>query len=98
MNQSLTIFYMEGCPYCRNAKKAVQELQKADPRYASIPLTWIDENKEPELASAHDYYYVPTIYLGNRKLYEASPSQGYTEIRNEIENAFLAFLSEKTAG
>ena len=34
-----------------------------------------------------DYYYVPTIYMGGRKLYEAHPSDDYDKIRRSVKAA-----------
>lgn len=92
MKKQMMIFYMEGCPYCVNARRAVRELQAEHAEYAAVPICWIDENKEADLAAAHDYYYVPTIYEGQTKLYEASPADTYADIRRQVEAAFKAFL------
>ena len=95
MSKEITIFYMEGCPYCVNARKAVQELQGQNADYAAVRVNWIDENKEAELAASYDYFRVPTIYDGREKLYEASPADRYADIRRQVENALKAVLHKE---
>ena len=34
-------FRLEGCPYCRQAMKAVQELGAEDAKYASVGIDWV---------------------------------------------------------
>lgn len=95
MAKELTIFYMEGCPYCVSARKAVRELQEENAAYAAVPVRWVDENKETKLAAARDYYYVPTIYDGEKKLYEARPADRYADIKRQTEAAFKAALTKE---
>ena len=86
--KTLTLFYLETCPYCIRAKRAIEELYAENTAYRDIELKRIEESREPDIAERYDYYYVPTIYDGNRKLYEASPSQDYASIKDSIRNAF----------
>ena len=60
--------------------------------YADVPLTFIDENNEPERTQpyAGQYYYVPSIFMDGAKLYEAQPGQGYEAIYAEVKHAFDA--------
>ena len=85
--KDLTIFYMEGCPYCRNAKKALEELVSDRPEYQTISVEWVDENKYPERTEGRDYYYVPTIFCGYEKLYEAHPRDDYAFIQDQVRKA-----------
>ena len=41
-----------------------------------------------------DYYYVPTIFYGEEKLYEAQPGQSFEEIREHIRKAFDRILED----
>ena len=91
--KQIEIFYLTGCPYCRMAEKAVRELTAENAAYASVPVRWIEENEESELAAARDYYRVPSVYLEGAKLYEASPEHGYDTIRAQIRRAFEAALA-----
>ena len=86
--QEFEIFYLTGCPYCRNARKAVVELLAENPAYAALPIRWIEERQEPALADSRDYYYVPTIYWKGEKLYEASRSDGFDTIKASFRTAF----------
>ncbi|MBQ8087804.1 MAG: glutaredoxin [Clostridia bacterium] len=90
--QSLKLFYLENCPYCKNAKRAVAALTQENAKYAEIPIEWIEESQNATLAEQFDYYYVPTVFMNGRKLYECSPSEGYEEIRDQIKGAFDAAL------
>ena len=85
--KNLEIFYMEGCPYCRNAKKALDELMAENTEYKKIPVEWIDENRYPERTEGHDYYYVPSIFSEGTKLYEAHPGDNYPFIREQVRKA-----------
>jgi len=84
--KELTLFYFEGCPHCRNALKWQEELLESRPEYRAVPLRMIDERKEPELAKKYDYWFVPTYFLGNLKLFE-----GFTQ-KHCVEEAFRRAL------
>lgn len=86
--KKLTVFHLEHCPYCRNAKKAVAELLEENPAYAELELSWLEESKEPEIAEQYDYYYVPSVFRGEEKLYECDPSEDYAAIKNNLKTAF----------
>ena len=77
----ITIVVMRGCPYCEMAKKAVRELG------AESSIEWIDENAQPQLVSDLDYYYVPSIFAGREKLFEAHPGDKYDKIKGAVESA-----------
>ncbi len=85
--QPVTLFYLTGCPYCVKAKRALEELKEENAAYGKVPLDWIEESREPELAGRYDYYYVPSLFLGERKLYEADPAQDYAAIKNSLRAA-----------
>ena len=83
----LTIFYLEHCPYCRNAKMAVKELYAENPTLQKINIEWVEERQDPERAEQYDYYYVPSVFLGSEKLYECSPADDYEVIKQRIWQA-----------
>ena len=91
--KTIELFHLPGCPYCIKADRAIQELMEEHPAYSSIDVKWIDESAEPEYAETKDYYYVPSIFFGNVKLYEANPSEGSKEIKSAIRSAFDTVLS-----
>lgn len=90
----IELFYLNGCPYCRKAKSVIDALYAENPIYSSIPIRWIEEREEKELADARDYFRVPTLFCRREKLYEASPTHSETEIRDHIRAAFDRVLNE----
>ena len=84
----IEVFYLPGCPYCKNARKAVDELTAGNAGYAALSLRWIDESRERALADSRDYYYVPTFYAAGEKLYECSPRDDYEAIKRNIKAVF----------
>ena len=75
--KEIKLFYLKDCPYCHNAKRALNELVKENPAYNEVNVKWIEESEQPEIAEQYDYYYVPTIFAGDKKLYEAKPYEAY---------------------
>lgn len=90
--KSIILFYLEHCPYCHYAKKALEELAKEDPVYGEIDVQWIEESRQPRIAAQYDYHYVPTIFAGREKLYEASPSEDYAACKANVKRALDAVL------
>lgn len=80
------LFYMEGCPYCRNARRALDELKQENAAYAALPIDLIEENEHPDIADRYDYYHVPSMFIGAEKAYECAPGEGYDEIRSHIKD------------
>lgn len=90
--KKITLFYLEDCPYCHNAKRALEELKKENPVYSEVEIDWIEESKHPEMAGKYDYYYVPTIYAGDKKLYEAKPLESYASCKENVKASLDAVL------
>ena len=83
--KKITMLKIEGCPYCAAAFKAIDELKKN--YIAEIEV--IDENFQPQLAEKFtDYYYVPTMYVDGKKIYEAHPSESYDECFANVKKVF----------
>ena len=91
--KEITLFYLENCPYCKNARLALNDLIEESPIYGEIPIQWINEADPPALDGSYDYYYVPSLFLGHQKLYEAQPGQDYATIRNYLKDALDAVLA-----
>ena len=91
--KEIEIFYLTSCPYCRSARRAVDELRVENPAYASLDLNWIEESEQPELAESRDYYSVPSLFFEGRKLYEAHFTHSYDVIKESIRKAFDRVLS-----
>ena len=96
--KKLTVFYLEGCPYCRKAVKAVKELRAENPAWARLDMAWIEESASPEIAERYDYYFVPSVFLGEEKLYECSPAHDGAEIRRQMERCMRAACAEDGEG
>ncbi len=92
--KELTIFYLESCPYCRKAMDAVKELVSERPAYGKVAIEWIEETRSPRIAESRDYYYVPSVFYGEEKLYECSPRDDYGAIRRQMERALKKALEE----
>ena len=86
--REIEIFYLTGCPYCENARRAAAELLREEPAYGALHLRWIEENEEKELADSRDYYRVPSIFYRGDKLYECAPFHGYGTIKARFKAAF----------
>ena len=85
--QEITMFVLKNCPYCRQARKDLEDLLK-DPRYQG-DFHYNDRRRgKSALADHHDYYYVPTFYLGSQKKLEGALT------RSQIQ----ALLDEAAAG
>lgn len=81
--ESVTYFFFEGCPYCKEADRWIDSLLSQRPEYRKIGLTRIDERKHPEIADKYDYYYVPTFYVGAEKVHEGAAT------RDKVEAVFM---------
>ncbi|MFZ4456628.1 MAG: glutaredoxin family protein [Bacteroidales bacterium] len=83
---NLTMFIQPRCPFCKNALKYIDELKKEESKYNQINIELVDELIEVERADSFDYYYVPTIYLGDKKLHEGGI------YKNEVKALFDSVL------
>ena len=95
--KKITLFYLADCPYCHFAQRAVKELVEEDSVYGEIEIDWIEESRRPDIADRYDYYYVPTIFYGQEKLYEAHPSEKYEDCKRNVKKAFDKVLSGDSA-
>ncbi len=91
--EKLTVFYLEGCPYCRNAEKAVEELRTELPGFQAVVIDWVEERRFADLANRYDYYNVPSIFHGEKKLYECKPGEGYDTIKQNFKRAIESVIN-----
>lgn len=89
----LTVFVLPGCPYCAQARELIAELRAENPAYAAIELDVIDESAESALADRYDYYRVPSFFIGEEKLYEASPLWSRAEAKRRLQAMFDSVLA-----
>ena len=94
--KNITAFYMNGCPYCKGAKEALAELIEENPAYRQVAVDWYEESEHPEVVQGHSYYYVPSMFIGTEKLYEAQPGQSYDDIKAHVKAALDAALKAKS--
>ena len=86
--KEILMFVQAGCPLCTRALKWHEALTaKFHPEWARVPLRFVDEEVEKELADAHDYYYVPTYYVDGVKIHEGPVTQ------QDVEKVFAAAMS-----
>lgn len=83
--KDIKIFYLKNCPFCKRAFQFIDELKAEDSRFDAIRFTLIEESEEPEIANAHDYYYVPTFYIDGEKAHEGGIYK--EEVRAILEKA-----------
>lgn len=88
----ITAFYLHGCPYCKNAMKAIKELSTENEQYGTVTVNWYEETEHPEIVKGHDFYYAPSLFLDTEKLYEAQPGQSYDDIKAHVKTALDAAL------
>ena len=79
------MFITDWCPYCKKAFSIMEDLKSENPEFATIEIRVIDEEREPQIAKDHDYYYVPTYYVDGVKLHEGVPTKDI--IRTVFEEA-----------
>ena len=88
--KKITMIKIEGCPYCAAAFKAIDEVQK---NYVAAELEIIDEDLQLKLAEKFtDYYYVPSMYVDGKKIYEAHPGESYAECLDNVKKVFEAAI------
>ena len=90
--KEITMFYLDDCGYCHKAHQALEELMNQNPSYREIPMTKIEESKQPKIADQYDYWSVPTFYVGDEKVFEARIGMSYEAIYNEVKKALDAAL------
>ena len=92
--KKVTCFYIETCPYCKQAKKALAELIDQNPAYGNVEIDWIEENEHPDIADQYDYYACPSMFIGREKLYESHLFETYEECRNKVASVLDRAMSE----
>ena len=72
-------FYLDGCPYCRQADRWTEEVLGEHPEYAAVEVRKVEERRERDFANKFDYYYVPTYYVDGVKVHEGAASKAVIE-------------------
>lgn len=92
--KKLTFIYLKGCPYCMKAMKAFDALLGDNEEYKKVEIDAVEEGENPDRIATLDYYHVPTYYIGDEKLFEASPGDSYEVIEAATKKALEAALAE----
>lgn len=86
--KEVLLFILRTCPYSQQALSYQQSLLYEYPEFANVPLRIVAENEEPELANSYDYYYVPTYFVGNKKVHEGPVTK--EDVKKVFEEALKA--------
>ena len=81
-------FHLNGCPYCHNAFRAIEELKAENPAYKNIKIDWVEDQNAHELFKTHPYEYYPNLWFGTDKQYEAQPGESYDQTKAYIKSVF----------
>lgn len=92
--RKVTCFHLQNCPYCKQAKKVLADLIAENPAYKEVTIEWIEEREEPDIAAKYDYYYVPSMFIGQEKLYEARPLESYDACRANVKTVLDAAMAQ----
>lgn len=93
--KEVTFFYVAGCPYCTQARKAIEELRKEDPRFADVVFNEIDEHKDEELAAQYDYWATPAMFIGKEKIYEGKLFETYNSAKQNVRRVMEAAVASE---
>ncbi|MGI6077813.1 MAG: glutaredoxin family protein [Fastidiosipilaceae bacterium] len=75
------------CPHCKRARGILQDLLEENPAWKELSITIIDEeNDKDQIKPFFNYYYVPTVYVGEDKSFEGVPSEDL--LREALETAY----------
>mgnify|MGYP000851554055 CR=1 FL=1 len=91
--KKITWFYLSDCPYCHQARKALDELKRENPEYKKVEIDWVDEQVHPEIADQYDYHAVPCLWIGQQKMYEAHLFETYEECYGKVKAVLEAAVA-----
>lgn len=83
--KKVRLFKADWCPHCQRAKGWLDELLKENTAYKEVELEIIDIDNEKEKMVGVDFYYVPTFYVEDEKVFEGVPSK--EAIKDVLETA-----------
>ena len=85
--KAVKMFYLQNCPHCKKAMAIIEALKADRPELQAVDIEMIEETEHPEIADTYDYYYVPTLFVGDVKMHEGIPTE------ETIERALLEALN-----
>ncbi|MFA7664294.1 MAG: thioredoxin family protein [Clostridia bacterium] len=83
--KEITYFYLQGCPYCKQADRLIEELCKEDPKYLKIKINRIEERENRAYSNSFDYFYVPCLWIEKKKIHEGPATK--ESIKKALESA-----------
>ncbi len=92
--KEITVLELRNCPYCRQLERILKDW-KDRPELKDVNFRWIDEREHPEISERYAYYYVPSLFDGETKLYEADPSHTEPVMRGILEKQLLGRLGQR---
>lgn len=91
--KKVTVFYLEGCPYCKQAREALNELANEKPEYSSVNIEWVEESRNPDIVNQYDYYYVPAMFVDGVKAYESHRGEKYGDCKENVRKVLEKALA-----
>jgi glutaredoxin len=70
--KKVVLFHFESCPFCRYARRWIEEARAENPALRAVEIELIDERLQPGIAWRYDYWYVPTFYVDGKKVHEGA--------------------------
>ncbi|HSK68811.1 MAG TPA: glutaredoxin domain-containing protein [Candidatus Limnocylindria bacterium] len=81
---NITLYHFETCPACVKAKQYMAELRAEKPELADVQVNMVDVRKNPNFKAPAPFYYVPTFFVGDRKVLEGNVT------KQDVENVLRA--------
>jgi glutaredoxin len=83
--KKILLFHFESCPYCKQARRWIEEARAENPALRAVEIEMIDELRNPKIAWQYDYWYVPTFYVDGCKAHEGACSK--EKVKQILETA-----------
>ncbi len=64
--KEVKIFMLPGCPHCQKFLNEFNQYTFG----SDVSIEIIDESEKPEIAEKYNYFFVPTLFLNDKKLHE----------------------------
>ncbi len=68
--KEITYFYLQGCPYCRQADQFIEEICNENPNCKLVKINKLEERQNKAIADSYDYFYVPCLWIDGKKVHE----------------------------
>ena len=75
----ITLYHFESCPACQKAKQYMKELRAEKPELADVQVDMVDVRKNPNFQAPAPFYYVPTFFVGDKKVLEGNVTKADVE-------------------